>query len=123
MGVKVIIAEKPSVAKNIAEALNAKQKKDGYIEGKDYIVTWAFGHLLQLFDAKDYDPDMALWRMEKFPFIPEHFKYKVKNDSKNKSQTDSGADKQINTIKSLVSREDVDGVISACDYDREVILT
>lgn len=119
MGVKVIIAEKPSVAKNIAEALNVKQKKDGYIEGKDYIVTWAFGHLLQLLDAKDYDPDMALWRMEKFPFIPEHFRYKVKSDSKNKSQTDSGANKQINTIKSLVSREDVDGVISACDYDRE----
>lgn len=119
MGIKVIIAEKPSVAKNIAEALNVKQKRDGYIEGKNYIVTWAFGHLLQLYDARDYDPNMALWRMEKFPFIPEHFKYKVKSDPKNKFQKDSGADKQINTIRCLIAREDVDGVISACDYDRE----
>jgi len=52
---KVIIAEKPSVAKNIAEALNIKTRKDGYFEGENYLVTWAFGHLLQLYDAKDYD--------------------------------------------------------------------
>lgn len=119
MGLKVIIAEKPSVAKNIAEALNIKQRKDGYLEGKDYIVSWAFGHLLQLYDAKDYDPNMALWRMEKFPFIPKGFKYKVKSNSINKNQKDSGAEKQINIIKNLVFREDVEAVISACDFDRE----
>lgn len=116
---KVIIAEKPSVAKNIAEALNIKQRKDGYLEGQDYIVSWAFGHLLQLYDAKDYDPNMAGWRMEKFPFIPQRFKYKVKNDSKDKTKKDSGANKQINIIKELVLRDDVEAVISACDYDRE----
>lgn len=116
---KVIIAEKPSVAKNIAEALNIKQRKDGYLEGQDYIVSWAFGHLLQLYDAKDYDPNMAGWRMEKFPFIPQRFKYKVKSDSKDKTKKDSGANKQINIIKELVLRDDVDAVISACDYDRE----
>ncbi len=119
MSKKVIIAEKPSVAKNIADALNIKQRKDGYFEGQDYIVSWAFGHLLQLYDAKDYDPSMAGWRMEKFPFVPQAFKYKVKSDSKDKTKRDSGAEKQINTIKQLVSRDDVDGVISACDYDRE----
>jgi DNA topoisomerase III len=119
VGKKVIIAEKPSVAKNIAEALNIKIRKDGYLEGQDYIVSWAFGHLLQLYDAKDYDPNMASWRMEKFPFIPQGFKYKVKSDFKDKTKKDSGASKQINIIKYLVSRDDVEGVISACDYDRE----
>ena len=116
---KVIIAEKPSVAKNIADAYNIKTRKDGYFEGDDYLVTWAFGHLFQLFDAKDYDENMKGWRMEKFPFIPEEFKYKVKCDNVNRSVTDRGAEKQINIIKTLIERDDVDGVISATDQDRE----
>ena len=116
---KVIIAEKPSVAKNIADAYNIKIRKDGYFEGDDYLVTWAFGHLFQLFDAKDYDENMKGWRMEKFPFIPEEFKYKVKCDNVNRSVTDEGAEKQINIIKALIERDDVDGVISATDQDRE----
>lgn len=116
---KVIIAEKPSVAKNIADAYNIKIKKDGYFEGDDYLVTWAFGHLFQLFDAKDYDENMKGWRMDKFPFIPEEFKYKVKCDNVNRSVTDKGAEKQINIIKTLIDRDDVDGVISATDQDRE----
>ena len=116
---KVIIAEKPSVAKNIADAFGIRAKRDGYFEGEEYLITWAFGHLLQLYDAKDYDENMKSWRLEKFPFIPEEFKYKVKCDSKNKNIVDEGAQKQINTIKYLIDREDVDGVISATDYDRE----
>ena len=116
---KVIIAEKPSVAKNIADAYNIKIRKDGYFEGDDYLVTWAFGHLFQLFDAKDYDENMKGWRMDKFPFIPEEFKYKVKCDNVNRSVTDKGAEKQINIIKTLIERDDVDGVISATDQDRE----
>ncbi|WP_026694892.1 type IA DNA topoisomerase [Peribacillus kribbensis] len=116
--VKVIIAEKPSVAKNIADALKIKNKKDGYFEGQDYIITWAFGHLLQLFDAKDYDEKMAKWKMENFPFIPGQFKYKVKSSS-NRQYKDQGAAKQLKTITSLIKRQDVDGLISACDYDRE----
>lgn len=116
---KVIIAEKPSVAKNIADAYNIKIRKDGYFEGNDYLVTWAFGHLFQLFDAKDYDENMKGWRMDKFPFIPEEFKYKVKCDNVNRSVTDKGAEKQINIIKTLIDRDDVDGVISATDQDRE----
>ena len=116
---KVIIAEKPSVAKNIADAYNIKIRKDGYFEGDDYLVTWAFGHLFQLFDAKDYDENMKGWRMDKFPFIPEEFKYKVKCDNVNRSVTDKGAEKQINIIKTLIDRDDVDGVISATDKDRE----
>ena len=116
---KVIIAEKPSVAKNIADAFKIKTRRDGYYEGENYLVTWAFGHLLQLYDAKDYDENMRGWRMEKFPFIPEDFKYKIKCDSSNRDVVDKGAEKQINIIKGLIDRDDVDGVISATDYDRE----
>lgn len=116
---KVIIAEKPSVAKNIADALNIKVRKDGYFEGSDYIVTWAFGHLLQLYDAKDYDEKMSSWKMENFPFIPQKFKYKVKMSHTDRNKTDTGALKQVNIIKSLIERPTVDGVISACDQDRE----
>lgn len=116
---KVIIAEKPSVAKNIADAFDIKTKRDGYYEGEDYLITWAFGHLLQLYDAKDYDESMKSWRLEKFPFIPEEFKYKVKSDGKNKAIEDAGARKQLNIIKDLIDREDVEGVISATDFDRE----
>ena len=116
---KVIIAEKPSVAKNIADALKIKMRRDGYFEGENYLITWAFGHLLQLFDAKDYDESMKGWRMDKFPFIPEDFKYKVKVDSRDRNSVDKGAEKQLLIIKGLIDREDVDGIISATDYDRE----
>ena len=112
------MAEKPSVAKNIADALHVKGRKDGYFEGEDYLITWAFGHLLELYDAKDYDEKMKSWRMEYFPFIPEQFKYKVKTDQTRK-KVDSGAKKQLKCIKDLINRKDVDGVISATDYDRE----
>ncbi|PLT28402.1 type IA DNA topoisomerase [Peribacillus deserti] len=116
---KVIIAEKPSVAKNIADALRIKTRNDGYYEGSDYIITWAFGHLLQLYDAKDYDSKMTRWKMENFPFIPGRFQYKVKSSPKNRDYKDPGAVKQIKIISSLVKRNDVDAVISACDFDRE----
>ena len=116
---KVIIAEKPSVARNIAEAIDAKLRREGYLEGSQYIVTWAFGHLLELYDSKDYDEKMASWRMENFPFIPEAFRYKVKHDGQDRKQVDQGALKQIEIIRTLIGRDDVDGVISACDYDRE----
>ncbi|MED3625062.1 type IA DNA topoisomerase [Neobacillus thermocopriae] len=117
--VRLIITEKPSVAKNIADALNIKNRKDGYFEGKVYIVTWAFGHLLQLYDVKDYDEGMTRWRMENFPFIPSQFRYKVKSDPRNKDKEDLGAKKQLKIIYQLIKRNDVDAVISACDYDRE----
>ena len=116
---KVIIAEKPSVAKNIADAFKIKTRKDGYFEGNGYYITWAFGHLLQLFDAKDYDENMKGWRFEKFPFIPEHFLYKVKCDGIDRTVEDKGAKKQLGIIKSLIDKEDVDGIISATDFDRE----
>lgn len=106
---KVIIAEKPSVARNIAEALGAKGRHEGYFEGSGYIVTWAYGHLLELYDAKDYDEKMKGWRMDNFPFIPGQFLYKSKEESVS----------QLEIIKSLMTKTEVDGIISACDYDRE----
>lgn len=118
MNMHVILAEKPSVAKNIADALKIKNKKEGYFEGNGYIITWAFGHLLQLLDAKDYDSKMAKWKLENFPFIPEEFKYKVKQGYGRKT-ADPGAGKQLKIIRQLVHRPDVDKIISACDYDRE----
>ena len=116
---KVIIAEKPSVAKNIADAFKIKTRKDGYFEGNGYYITWAFGHLLQLYDAKDYDENMKGWRFEKFPFIPEHFLYKVKCDGVDRTIEDKGAKKQLGIIKDLIDKDDVDGIISATDFDRE----
>src|SRR5699024_8472713 len=116
---KLIITEKPSVAKNIADALKIKNRKDGYFEGNGYIITWAFGHLLQLYDAKDYDEKMARWNLENFPFIPTNFRYKVKSDPRNRGKEDSGARKQLRIINSLMKRDDVDKIISACDFDRE----
>ncbi len=115
---RVIIAEKPSVAKNIADALKIKKRADGFFEGEDYLITWAFGHLLELYDAKDYDEKLKSWRLEYFPFIPSQFEYKVK-ENKQKKTVDLGAKKQLKCIKELIYRKDVEAVISACDYDRE----
>ena len=116
---KVIIAEKPSVAKNIAQALGASTRRDGCYEGKHVFVTWAFGHLLELNDVKDYNESLAQWRMDNFPFIPERFIYKVKSDPHDRTKTDSGAQKQLNQIAALIENPNVDGVILATDYDRE----
>ncbi|RDW18388.1 DNA topoisomerase III [Oceanobacillus arenosus] len=116
---KLILAEKPSVAKNIADALKIKTKKDGYFEGNDYLITWAFGHLVELYDAKDYDSKMKSWKMDNFPFIPSTFKYKVKSNPRNRAQTDGGAAKQLKIVQSLIKRQDVESIVSACDFDRE----
>lgn len=119
MSLKLILAEKPSVAKNIADALNIKTKNDGFYSGDGYLITWAFGHLVELYDAKDYEAKMMRWRMNYFPFIPETFKYKVKSNPRDRQYADPGASKQLKIIESLMKRSDVDGIISACDFDRE----
>lgn len=116
---KLIITEKPSVARNIADAIQAKIRKDGFIEGADYVITWAFGHLLQLYDLKDYNPELKGWRLDYFPYIPAEFQYKIKNDDRNRDAVDAGAQKQVNLIQQLVERDDISGVIVATDNDRE----
>lgn len=109
---KLILAEKPSVAKTIATFLGAKTRHDGYFEGNDYIVTYAVGHLVSLYDMKDYDKDRysGSWKMDNFPFIPsDKFKFKV----------DSSKKKQFDTVKKLLHRDDIEYVINATDNDRE----
>ncbi len=108
---KLILAEKPSVAKTISSFLGATKKFDGYFEGNDYIVTYAVGHLVSLYDMKDYDEKYSgYWKMENFPFIPEDkFKFKI----------DLSKNKQFNIIKSLLNRDDVEYIINATDNDRE----
>lgn len=113
---KVIIAEKPSVAKNIADAMGSTKKNDGFYKSKDYYITWAFGHLLELFDMKDYNPDLGRWQMDQFPYVPNPFRYKVKQVG---NVVDAGAQKQLTLIQNLIAKDEVEGVISACDYDRE----
>ena len=107
---KLILAEKPSVAKTIASFLGAKTKRDGYFEGNGYIVTYAVGHLVSLYDVKDYDKSYAgSWKSENFPFIPDKFRFKV----------DGSKSKQFNIVKSLIHRDDVEEIINATDNDRE----
>ena len=109
---KLILAEKPSVAKTIASFLGAKTRADGYFEGNGYIVTYAVGHLVGLYDMKDYDKDRysGSWKMDNFPFIPaDKFKFKV----------DSSKKKQFDIVKKLLSRDDIEYVINATDNDRE----
>ncbi|MCM8534297.1 MAG: DNA topoisomerase 3 [Lentisphaeraceae bacterium] len=106
---KVILAEKPSVARDIARVLGARTKKDGYIEGSGYQVTWAFGHLVELQPPDAYDPALKNWTMAPLPFIPESFKLKL---SKMK-----GVSKQFNIIKSLFSKSSE--IICATDAGRE----
>ncbi|SHH69653.1 type IA DNA topoisomerase [Clostridium grantii] len=116
---RLILAEKPSVARNLAEALGCKKKGNGYLEGDDYVITWAFGHLLTLYDCKDYDPKLALWSYDNFPYIPQKFQYRIKNDGVNRNIIDAGAKKQLEVIKELAYREDITEIISATDFDRE----
>jgi len=108
---KLIIAEKPSLGRNIASALGVKKRGNGYIEGEKYIVSWAFGHLFELFDVDGYFGEKKKWKEVELPFIPNKFKFKVKSNK--------GVEDQFKILKKLMEREDVDGIINCGDADRE----
>ena len=105
----VCIAEKPSVARDIAEVLGAKTRKDGYIEGNGYQVTWTFGHLCGLLEPHEYTPDWKGWALSHLPMIPSRFGIKVMNDS--------GVMKQFKVIESLMAN--ADEVVNCGDAGQE----
>lgn len=116
----LIIAEKPSLARNITAAMGNVRKKDGYFEGEKYIVTWAFGHLFSLSDVEYYNPapeGVGGWSMKNLPCFPEKFNFELRKGSDKKP--DSGVEKQFATIRYLCNRDDVDTVVNAGDADRE----
>ena len=115
----LIIAEKPSLARNIVAAIGDIKKFSGYYEGKGYIVTWAFGHLFSLCDIEDYlDRDVSSrWTLESIPYFPSDFRFKLKQGAD--KMPDAGVIKQYGVIKMLIARSDVDKIINAGDADRE----
>ncbi len=116
---RLIIAEKPSLARNIASAIGSLSKKRGYLEGEGYVVTWAFGHLFSLCDIEDYTgkTESGRWSMENIPCFPSPFRFALKKDKEGK--VDAGVREQFETIKALCHREDIDAIINAGDADRE----
>jgi DNA topoisomerase-3 len=109
MNFKLVIAEKPSVAKSIAAVLGANKREDGAFSGGGYIVSWCYGHLVEFADADAYDSRYAKWRLADLPIIPDKWKYK----------TSKNAAKQIKVLRELMKRPDVDTIICATDAGRE----
>lgn len=108
---KLVIAEKKSLGKFIADALNATNTKNGYIENDQYIVTWAYGHLLGLKNVNDYLGEKTAWKDINLPFVPKRLEFELKDDI--------GAKKQFKIIKELLQRTDITEVIHCGDPDRE----
>ena len=106
---KLVIAEKPSVAISIAKVIGANKKKDGYYEGNGYRVSWCVGHLIQMANPDAYDEKYAKWNMADLPIIPSDYKYEVAKATK----------KQFNILKKLMNDKEIDTVINACDAGRE----
>jgi DNA topoisomerase III len=111
MSKTLVIAEKPSVGKDLVRVLpGAFTNHKEYLEGPDHVVTWAVGHLVQLADPDEYDEKFKKWRMADLPIVPEHFKLVVR---------DERSKKQMNVVKRQLGRDDIDDVVNACDAGRE----
>ena len=106
---RLVIAEKPSVAQSLSAVLGATTRKDGYLEGNGWRVSWCVGHLAGLADADTYNPDYAKWRYDDLPILPEHWQMVVGADKK----------KQFDILKRLMNAPDVTEVVNACDAGRE----
>lgn len=105
----LILAEKPSVARELARVMDCKWKKRGYIEGHDYVVSWALGHLVTLAEPHDYDKKLKRWDLADLPMLPEKTKLKIISRTRD----------QFNTVKSLMNRNDIKEIIIATDAGRE----
>ncbi|HEU5911734.1 TPA: DNA topoisomerase 3 [Streptococcus pneumoniae] len=106
---KLVIAEKSSVAISIAKVIGANKKKDGYYEGNEYKVSWCVGHLIQMANPDAYDEKYAKWNITDLPIIPSDYKYEVAKSTR----------KQFNILKKLMNDKEIDAVINACDAGRE----
>ena len=106
---KLVIAEKPSVAMSLAAVLGATERKDGYLEGSGYLVSWCVGHLLELAQPEAYKEQYAKWRYEDLPILPENWKYEVPKDKKT----------QLALLCRLMKDKRVDSVVCATDAGRE----
>ena len=106
---KLIIAEKPSVAKSIASALGAASRADGFYEGSGLLVSWCLGHLVAPMDAGRYDDRFRKWRFEDLPILPEPFRHEVLPEKREAFQN----------LKRLMDRPDVHSIVNACDAGRE----
>jgi len=106
---KLVIAEKPSVAKSIAAVLGATKREDGYFDGNGYLVSWCLGHLAEFASADAYDEKYGKWRVSDLPILPENWQYAVSRDKAG----------QLALLKKLMNRDDVAEVINACDAGRE----
>ena len=111
MAKKLVIAEKPSVGRDLARVLEGPfQKGEGWLEGPEHVITWAVGHLVQLAEPDEYDPKFKKWRMADLPIIPDRFKLVVR---------DERSKKQMTVVKRQLGRDDVELVVNACDAGRE----
>ena len=106
---KLVICEKPSVAKSIASALGVTSRADGFYEGNDLIVSWCVGHLVSPLDAAGYDEHFKKWRYDDLPILPEPFRYVPA----------PGKEDAFENLRCLMNRPDVDTVVNACDAGRE----
>lgn len=106
---RLVISEKPSVAKALAQALGVQGHRKGYFQGNGYCITWCFGHLAELAPPSYYKPEWRHWSLNTLPMLPEHMKWLVCQDKQ----------EQVRIIKELLSRDDITEVINACDSGRE----
>ena len=114
----LIIAEKPSLARNIVAGIGKMDKKDGYFINDSYIVSWAFGHLFSLCDIEAYTGESAgKWKLDKLPCFPESFRFELRRESD--GTVDKGVEKQFKILTALCRRTDVDTIVNAGDADRE----
>jgi DNA topoisomerase-3 len=111
MSKTLVIAEKPSVGRDISKILPGPfTKGEGFLEAPEHVITWAVGHLVQLAEPDEYDDRFKKWRMADLPIVPERFKLVIR---------DERSKKQMNVIKRLIGRDDIDSVVNACDAGRE----
>ena len=106
---KLVLAEKPSVAMSLSKVIGANQRGDGYMEGNGYLVSWCVGHLVELSQPEAYDEKYAKWRYDDLPILPEHWQYQVSASTK----------KQFGILKKLMHRKDVESLVCATDAGRE----